>query len=707
VKDRVGGQTVPLALVLLSVLVLSTAGPAVADTTGQTKAPPSIGPISVWLYELNVTSNSDWAKVELTGGPMVLGVNASLVRGANAPGLSYAAQPTWVSINKKPMDTTLVKVTMEIVATEGTSIGNVTITKGNLGSTNATLGFYKSGGFLSFASIADSETAGALNTRSATINYSTLYANPGDSSSLQGIPSSLDHRVFAFYYPWWGNPAGPSGKWSHWGNVGPNLIFRATDYPLFGAYDSQDANITMAQILMARQAGIDGFISSWWGIGSFTDHSFSVLLRVAQEMNFTTTIYYETVRTLTVSDMVKELSYVVEEYGSNPAFLKADGRPVIFVYAVGTYGRNAEFWQNVRNGLESEVGPVYLIGDLNDESFINVFDGFHNYLQLNSTQMTQHYDFFASNMSMGLPFMSWNNLLGYIDHGTPLPVEKKAIFFTVIPGNDRLGANRTGDGPILLVDRQNGQTYAKFWQAAISSNASGILITSWNEWHEGTELEPSRQYGFSYLQYTRMWVDQYTGQSMTKVGTPEIRVKVSFPAVSQYQGGFDANVSLTNVGDSAALFTNVTLASGEAATMADFVGQGFQAYYKTLGPGHYGVIIPLMVPGESVSIGFTYRLLSNGTLAVSTQSFNAEGNSTDLETTHWNLAEASPSTSTTAESSISRTTTSASSSSTADLATTLTTSTGVIPEFPLQLVAIALFVTTIVISYLVVRRRPF
>ena len=695
-KIRVRGQIANLALgALLGLLLLPLPSAAPAEKAVAAEAPPSSGLGSVWLYELNVTSNSDWTRVELTGGPAVLGVYATLVRGANASGLSYAAQPAWVSISKRPTDTTLVMVTMELLATEGTTIGNVTVTKGDLGSTNATLGFYESGRFPSFMDFADSGTGGSSN-RSATIDYSTLYANPSDSSSLQPIPSSLDHKVFAFYYPWWGNPAGPSGKWSHWVGVGANksLILRTTDYPLFGTYDSQDQNIIGAQILMARQAGIDGFISSWWGARSFTDQSFSVLLHVAQEMNFTTTIYYETVRTLTPSDMVKELSYVVQEYGSNPAFLKADGRPVIFVYAVATLGRNATFWQEVRTGLESEVGPVYLIGDLNDRSFVNVFDGFHNYLQLNYTQMTRNYDFFASNMSTGLPFTPWSNLLGYVDHQTPLPVEKKAIFFSVIPGDDRLGANRTGDGPINLVERQNGETYAEFWKAAISANASSVLIASWNEWHEGTELEPSEQYGFGYLQLTRMWVDQYEHQSATQAGLPEIRVAVSPPAASQYQGESDVNVSLTNVGGSAALLTNVTLAWGQGLNPASFADQGFQAYYEKPGSESYGVTIPLILPGETVSVGVSYRLFGNGTLAVATQSFNPEGDSTGRVTTHWDLTGASA------------TTTARTISSTTSAVTSSTTSARTVPEFPYQLAASTVVVIVVVASYLVIRRRP-
>jgi len=672
----------PLVQVSLLLLLVVNALPSSTAAGPPNAQQQSGGTGSAYLYELNVTSNSDWTNVALSGGPKVLGFNASAVQGAQAPGFRYVAQPSGISMNKKSMDTTTVKFRMEMLAIAGEPSGNVSITKGNLGSTNATLAFYKEGKFQAFMEVVDYGVTGGLNTRNATVDYSTLYDNPSDSVAQQGIPPSLYHKVLAFYYPWYGNPAGPSGQWSHWVDVTPNLILSATDYPLFGAYDSQDSTIIRAQILLARQAGIDGFISSWWGINDFTDHSFSVLLHVAEQMNFTVTIYYETVRSLTSTQMVQELSYVVKQYGSNPAFLKANGLPVIFVYAVDAENRNASFWQSVRNGLESNVGPVYLVGDVTDGSFINVFDGFHNYIQLNCSQMIENYNFFTKSMSLGLADTSWNSAVSHVQHGTPLPVEDKALFFTVIPGNDRLGANRTGGGPILLVDREGGKTYAQFWSAAVSSNATGVLITSWNEWHEGTELEPSRQYGFSYLHYTREWTDLYKHGSAALLNLPKMQVTSSAPVARQTPGASGVNITLLNSGNVPALFDNVTITPGQNTSLNGFVDRDFLSYSETKGSERYNAMIPLVMSGESVTIGVTYGLSSGeGALDVGVQSFNAAGNSTGVASTRLALVGISATTttsvqsSTTSVSSASLTTTTGSSASTTNSNTSTTGST--------------------------------
>jgi hypothetical protein len=56
---------------------------------------------------------------------------------------------------------------------------------------------------------------------------------------------------------------------------------------------------------------------------------------------------------------VNEISYVVREYSGSKAFLKVNGKPVIFIYNVGAHDRGPSFWLQVRRGLENKVGSVY------------------------------------------------------------------------------------------------------------------------------------------------------------------------------------------------------------------------------------------------------------------------------------------------------------------------------------------------------------
>jgi len=69
--------------------------------------------------------------------------------------------------------------------------------------------------------------------------------------------------VLAFYYPWYGSIYGPSKRWVHWTMVTVEDIGSSTDYPLLGAYNSQDSEVIKSHMMLAKYAGINGFIASW------------------------------------------------------------------------------------------------------------------------------------------------------------------------------------------------------------------------------------------------------------------------------------------------------------------------------------------------------------------------------------------------------------------------------------------------------------
>jgi hypothetical protein len=76
---------------------------------------------------------------------------------------------------------------------------------------------------------------------------------------------------------------------------------------------------------------------------------------------------------------------------------------------------------------------------------------------------------------------------------------------SVGPGYDA----RRGSGDPRVKPRRKGATYDAMWRAAIAAKADRITITSYNEWHEGTQIEPAappRRHGrYRYLSYNGAW----------------------------------------------------------------------------------------------------------------------------------------------------------------------------------------------------------
>jgi hypothetical protein len=59
------------------------------------------------------------------------------------------------------------------------------------------------------------------------------------------------------------------------------------------------------------------------------------------------------------------------------------------------------------------------------------------------------------------------------------------------------------------LDRANGQTYEATFQGALASQPDWLIVGSFNEWVEGTYIEPSEQYGDSYLKITQSLVQRF------------------------------------------------------------------------------------------------------------------------------------------------------------------------------------------------------
>ncbi len=67
---------------------------------------------------------------------------------------------------------------------------------------------------------------------------------------------------------------------------------------------------------------------------------------------------------------------------------------------------------------------------------------------------------------------------------------------TVMPGYD----DRVIRTPGFAMPRGDGARWRHDW--AVARSADWALLTSFNEWHEGSEIEPSVEYGDTWLKLT-------------------------------------------------------------------------------------------------------------------------------------------------------------------------------------------------------------
>ena len=182
--------------------------------------------------------------------------------------------------------------------------------------------------------LASRESAGApkikIHGHTAVSSTPTPTTSPTSTPDPTPTPSgdvqpSMPIRA-AFYYPWFPETWGSSSN--------PFTNYR----PSAGLYDSSDASTIAHHIDAMQYGGIQAGISSWWGQGSKTDQRLPALLRAADGTGFRWTVYYEPEAQgdPTVAQLQSDLGYLSSHYGSDPSFLRIDGRFVVFVYADGS-----------------------------------------------------------------------------------------------------------------------------------------------------------------------------------------------------------------------------------------------------------------------------------------------------------------------------------------------------------------------------------
>ena len=321
----------------------------------------------------------------------------------------------------------------------------------------------QSGGTLNLAMTTTSTTNTRVTSREGGVNGPRLVLVVGadagpDTGALGGIDDTpptggtADWQPAApiraaFYYPWF-----PQA----WRQQGKNPF--AVDQPSAGYYDSSSAEVIAGHIDAMRHGGIQAGISSWWGRQTPTDLRFPLLLNGAAGKPFRWSVYHEGEGQgdPSVSELTADLTYLRDRYSQDPSYLRIDGRFVVFVYG------DAETCDMLHRWRQANTVGAYVV--------LKVFSGYRN-----------------------CPAQpdGWHQYGPAVASSSHLPYS-----VTVSPGFHK------ATEPTPRLARDLGRLERDL-QAMAASKAQFHLVTTFNEWGEGTAVESSTSWSSSsgYGQY--------------------------------------------------------------------------------------------------------------------------------------------------------------------------------------------------------------
>jgi glycoprotein endo-alpha-1,2-mannosidase len=271
-------------------------------------------------------------------------------------------------------------------------------------------------------------------------------------------------RVAIFFYPWYGTPA-LDGGYKHWSQNGsvPPFAIASSFYPARGLYSSADPRVLDAQMREIRTAGIDQVITSWWGWGSPEDLRLPAVLSAAQRYGISVAVHVEPYEGRTPASVAEDAEH-----------LRTLGITDLYVYGA----------QNALSGDWDALEPARAAGmrmwaqsALVGWAAAAGFDGVYTYDTV--------------------VYGGWR-FARLCDQA-----HRKGLLCgpSVGPGYDA----RIAVGDERLKPRRAGKTYDSMWTAALAADADVVTITSYNEWHEGSQIEPARSGQGGYLGYEGAW----------------------------------------------------------------------------------------------------------------------------------------------------------------------------------------------------------
>jgi glycoprotein endo-alpha-1,2-mannosidase len=256
--------------------------------------------------------------------------------------------------------------------------------------------------------------------------------------------------VAIFYYPWYSTPV-RDGRWAHWYVDRDGTPVLSTAYfPSRGLYSSSNVKTVAAQMREIAFAGVDTVVVSWWGFGSPEDDRLGLVAQAAARQGLAVAIHIEPYRDRTPTRAVADIVRLHEEYGVSDFYVyDADRDPAVD-------------WAEALDSLDDV--RVFAHTTLVGRARASAFDGVYTY-----------------------DVVTWSGAL-FRRLCTQAHAAGLLCAPSVGPGYDA----RLATSDEVLRERLGGATYDRMWKTALRSSADIVTVTSYNEWQEGTQIEPAR-----------------------------------------------------------------------------------------------------------------------------------------------------------------------------------------------------------------------
>lgn len=319
---------------------------------------------------------------------------------------------------------------------------------------------------------------------------------PTPSPPALNVTKNNSTKVLMHYMPWFETNESNNGVWGgHWtmSKANPNLINNTTGqrqiasfyYPLIGPYHSGDSDVIEYHLLLMKYSGVDTVVIDWYGTHNIYDYKINFdnsdqLIKRTKEVGIDFGIVYEPYITSNVENVtgqkkssaaIDDLKFLKTNYFNETNYLKINGETVFLAFGNNF---NSNEWNSIFS--LSDISPkMYFLQYLtNSDNLLNINPSPGEYFWVNSSdsfgQTNWDKNFNGSKISGAYPgFKDY-----YIEGGWT---------------NNHLNWNID----VSVSTLRNRLDLIK------QLNTNVVQVQTFNDFGEGTMMEPTVEFGFSFL----------------------------------------------------------------------------------------------------------------------------------------------------------------------------------------------------------------
>jgi len=327
--------------------------------------------------------------------------------------------------------------------------------------------------------------------------------------TLPSLLSAAPKPVFVYYMPWFvAKPHSDSWGW-HWtmNHFDPDVIDASGErqiaswyHPLIGPYDSADPLVLEYHVLLMKLAGIDGVIVDWYGRDDHLDYAINnertaALFQLTRRAELKFALCYEDRTVLqqindgviAASNAVRHaqqtMLYVQKNYFGDPSYLRMSNRPVLLNFGPQYFKAN-EQWQEIFSTLPATNQPALFTEDHRLPAGLGAFNWPPMYLSLSP----------GARGVLSVTALE-NYLASFEQNGSTWPAYISSAFPRF---HDIYQPAGIRDYWGYLGDRK-GETLRMTLARAMTNQSAMVQVVTWNDFGEGTVVEPTTEYGYRDL----------------------------------------------------------------------------------------------------------------------------------------------------------------------------------------------------------------